>query len=217
MNFRPIYKDISIVSVANINRDVCNPINLFKHNFINREDIESINDKEMRVGADIVSFKTKAFELYCDGSRMQVRSEDTTRSEQLSDLMLNILRLSETTPKAIGVNATFRFVMDEISFLQFINRCTPMAAFTPMADNALMANLSFIDWNHPDNDGQPMAVFNINRLPDIATNQKVIQITINNHLEMKDGMNTVMYYLAETGNLHSKFFEKCRQFLNGIQ
>ena len=217
MNFRPIYKDISIVSVVSINRDVCNPINLFKHKFITQDEIESINDKDMRVGSDLVSFRTKAFELYCDGGRMQVRSKDTTRSDQLSDLSLNILRLSETTPKAIGINATFRFILDEISFLQFINKCTPMAAFTPMAENALMANLSFIDWNHSDNDGQPMAVFNINRLPDITKNQKVIQITVNNHLDMKDGMNSVMYYLAETGNLHSEFFEKCRQFLNGIQ
>lgn len=216
MNFRPIYKDISIVSVVSIHRDACNPINLFKHKFISQDEIESINDKEMRVGSDLVSFRTKAFELYCDEGRMQVRSKDTTRSEQLSDLSLNILRLSETTPKAIGINATFRFILDGASFLQFINKCTPMAAFVPMAENALMLNLTFTDWNHSDNGGQPMSVFNINRLPDIANNQKVIQITVNNHLEIKDGMNSVMCFLAETGNLHSEFFEKCRQFLNGI-
>ncbi len=217
MNFIPIYKDISIVSVVSINRDVCNPINLFKHRFISQDEIESINDKDMRVGSDLVSFRTKAFELYCDGGRMQVRSEDTTRSEQLSDLSLNILRLSETTPKAIGINATFRFSLDTKAFFDFINRCTPMAAFMPMAENALMANLSFIDWNHNVNDGQPMTVYNINRLPDLTPDQKAIQITVNNHIEMKDGMNSVMYYLAETGNLHSEFFEKSRQFLNGIQ
>lgn len=217
MNIRPIYKDISIVSVVSINRDVCNPLNLFKHKFISQDEIESINDKDMRVGSDLVSFRTGVFELYCDEGRMQVRSEDTTRSEQLSDLSLNILRLSETTPRAIGINATFRFVLDEISFLQFINRCTPMAAFTPMAENALMANLSFLDWNHSDSDDQPMSIFNINRLPDIANNQKVIQITVNNHLDMKDGMNSVMCYLAKTGNFHSEFFVKCLQFLNSIQ
>ena len=217
MRYRPIYKDISIVTVGKVNRDICNPLNLYKHRVISQEELGAINDKDMRVGMDIVSFKTSAFELYCDERRMQVRSEDCSRSDQLSDVTLNILRLSETTPTAIGINATFRFMLDEPSFLMFCNKCSPMAAFEPMADNALLVDLTFLDWNHNVNDGNPMSVYNIKRLPDEVNNQKVIQMSVNNHLEMRDGMNTVMYYLAETTNFHSHFFDRCQQFINNIQ
>ncbi len=217
MRYRQIYKDISIVTVASVNRDVCNPLNLFKHKVISLAEINSINDKDMRVGTDIVSFRTNAFELYCDPHRMQVRSEDCTRSDQLSDVTLNILRLSETIPSALGVNATFRFVLDEPNFLQLCNKCVPMTAFSPMAENAVMFDLSFFDWNHPENDGQPTAVYNIKRLTDGHGNQIIIQISVNNHLIINDGMNTVMHYLAETSKLHTQFFDKSKQFISSIK
>ena len=216
MRYREIYKDISIVVVASVNRNLCNPLNLFKHKVISQAEINSINDKDMRVGADIVSFRADAFELYCDPHRMQVRSEDCTRSDQLSDVTLNILRLSETTPSALGINATFRFGLDEPNYLQFCNKCAPMTAFSPMADNAVLLDLSFFDWNHPENDGQPTAVYNIKRLSDGLGNQKIIQISVNNHLIINDGMNTVMHYLTETAKLHAQFFEKSKQFISSI-
>lgn len=217
MRYRQIYKDISIVTIGKINRDICNPLNLYKHKVISQEEMESINDKELRIGADVVSFRTGSFELYCDPSRMQVRTADCSRSDQISDITLNILRLSETVPSAIGINATFRFGLDEPSFLRFCDRCAPMTAFSPMADNALMFDLSFFDWNHPENNGQPQANFNIKRLPDEIGNQKVIQISTNNHLNITDGMNAVMSYLAETQKLHSQFFDNCQQFISGIK
>lgn len=217
MQFRPLYKDISIVSVGNVSRDVCNPLNLCKHSIITLDEINSIDDKEMRVGDDRVSFKTNTFELLCDSNRLQIRTEDITRSDQLSNITLSVLRLSEATPKAIGINASFRFSLDEVAFLRFCNRCFPLATFSPMADNALLLDLTFMDWNHQPDDGQPNAVYNINRRPDTLNNQKVVQISVNNHLAIRDGMNTATYYLSETSNIHSQFFAKCQQFIKGIQ
>ena len=217
MRYRQIYKDISIVTIGCDNRDICNPLNLYKHKVVSHDEIESINDKELRIGADVVSFRTNSFELYCDSSRMQIRTGDCSRSDQISDITLNILRLSEKIPSAIGINATFRFSLDEPSFLRFCNRCAPMAAFSPLADNALMFDLSFFDWNHPMNNGQPQANFNIKRLPDEIGNQRVIQIATNNHLNVIDGMNAVLCYLAETPKLHSQFFDNCQQFIRDIK
>lgn len=217
MRYRSIYKDISIVTVGKVNCDICNPLNLYKRRIISQEELSSINDKDMRVGADVVSFKTSTFEFYCDDKRMQVRSEDCSRSDQLSEVSLNILRLSETTPTAIGINATFRFMLDETSFLMFCNKCSPMAAFVPMAENALLVDLTFLDWNHNVKDGNPMLAYNIKRLPDDINNQKVIQMSVNNHIEVRDGMNTVLYYLAETSSFHSRFFDRCQQFIDNIQ
>lgn len=216
MRYREIYRDISIVTVGNVSRDVCNPLNLFKHKVISKEELVSINDKDMRIGADICSFRTNTFELYCDQRRMQVRSEDFTRSDQLSDMTLNVLRLSETTPAAIGINASFRFGVDNASFLRFCDKCAPLAAFSPMADNAIMFDLSFFDWNSRESDRHPSVVYNIKRLEDGIGGQKVIQIIVNNHLVMEDGMNSVMTYLAETSKLHSCFFDRSRQFINRI-
>lgn len=218
MKYRQIYRDINIVTVGKLNCDTCNPLNLFKHKVISQEEINSINDKNMRVSSDVVSFKTSSFELYCDSQKMQIRTGDCSRSDQLSDVTLNILRLSETTPTAIGINATFRFGLDEVSFLRFCDKCSPMTAFTPMAENALMFDLSFFDWNHPaEDEKQPQEVYNIKRLSDDIGNQKVVQISVNNHLIIKNGMKMVIDYLSETSKLQSQFFDKCQQFISGIQ
>jgi len=215
MQYKPIYRDISIVVVGDVSRDVCNPLYLFKHKVISQEELSSINDKDMRVGIDIVSFKTSAFELYCDSGRLQIRAEDSSRSDQLSDIVLNILRLSEITPKAIGINATFRFCMDESSYLKFCDKCSPIAAFTPMTDNALLVDLTFLDWERKRDDGS-MTVYNIKRFPDDINNQRVIQMSVNNHLVIRD-LDMVIRYLGETTNLHLLFFDRCQQFINNIK
>ncbi len=216
MNYKQIYKDISVVIVGDVNRDVCNPLNLYKHKVITQEEIASINDGDMHVGKDVVSFRAKTFELYCDSNRMQIRTEDSTRSEQIGDITLNILRLAQSKTNAIGINATFRFCLDNLSFLKFSHRCSPSDSFIPMADNAILLDYTFIDWNHPMDNGEPAAVYNIKRLQDSINNQKVIQISVNNHKEIMGDFNLTTKYLSETGAYHSIFFEKCHNYLKNI-
>lgn len=217
MKFRPIYMDISIVTVANITRDFCNPLYLFKHNVIKNDDIESINDKDICISQDVVSFKTRNFDLYCNSVRMQVRSENVSLSSILSDITLNIIRLSQSAPKAVGINATFRFATDEPSFRKFCHRCLPNDAFGPMADNALMLDLSFLDRNHALGNGEPDVVYNIKRLPDISKEEKAVQISVNNHCPINNGIEEVAKCLMESAKMHEIFFKKCQEFIKSIQ
>ena len=205
------------MTVANISRDCCNPIYLFKHKVIGEDDMKSVNDKDIRISQDVVSFKTRNFELYCDPNRMQVRSDNISLSTILSDITLNIIRLSQSAPKAIGINATFRFATDEISFLRFSHKCSPNDAFGPMADNAIMLDLSFLDWNHAPGDGEPDAVYNIKRLTDISKEEKAVQLSVNNHYVINNGIDEAAKYLSESAKRHELFFEKCQQFLKSIQ
>lgn len=205
------------MTVANISRDCCNPLYLFKHKVIGEDDMKSVNDKDIRISQDVVSFKTHNFELYCDPNRMQVRSDNISLSTILSDITLNIIRLSQSAPKAIGINATFRFATDEISFLRFSHKCSPNDAFGPMADNALLLDLSFLDWNHNPGDGEPDAVYNIKRLTDISKEEKAVQLSVNNHYVINNGIDEAAKYLSESAKRHELFFEKCQQFLKSIQ
>jgi len=209
--------DINIVTVANIPRDCCNPLYLFKHKILGDDDMKSVNDKDIRISQDVVSFQTHNFELYCDPNRMQVRSGNISLSTVLSDMTLNILRLSQSVPKAIGINATFRFATDEISLLKFCHKCSPTDAFGPMADNAVMLDLSFLDWNHAPGDGEPDAVYNIKRLTDISKQEKAVQLSVNNHYAINNGFPEAAKYLSESAKRHELFFDKCQQFLKSIQ
>jgi hypothetical protein len=216
MRYWQIYQDISIVTVARFNCDICNPLNLYKHGVISLDEINSIDDKVMRVESDIVSFKTRSFELFCDMNRLQVRTEDCSRSDQLSDITLSILRLSEISPKAIGINATFRFGLDDLSFIAFSDRCLPLAAFRPMAKKALLSEVTFVDQDTDLENGQPRSVYCVKCLAKKINNHQLVQISVNNHLEMMDGINTAKYYLGETSTIHSLFFNKCRHFISDI-
>ena len=86
-----------------------------------------------------------------------------------------------------------------------------------MADNALMLDLSFLDWNHKPGDGKPDSVYNIKRLTDISKEEKAVQLSVNNHYAMINGIDDAAKYLNESTKRHEMFFDKCQQFLQSIQ
>ena len=215
MKYRPIYMDISVVTIVSIVRYFCNPFYLYKNRVIGKEDLDSINDKDMIISHDEVSFRADNFDLYCDSNRMQVRSQNISLSTMLSDITLNILRLSEKSPSAIGINACFRFCLDDNSFLRFCNKFLPNEAFIPLAENALMLDMTFQDWNQAPNSDEPNVMYSIRRLKDLTKDQKVVQISVNNHLEI-DSDYDVTRYLGEAVKRHNMFFDKCQQFIKAI-
>lgn len=216
MTNRQLYRDISIVLLAKIDADICNPLNLFKNNIINNEELASIDEK-MRVNSQNVSFKTSEFELLCDGNRLQLRSENSMMSGRLGEILSNLIRIDNLNVDAIGINATSQVFFDAQDYRKLCRHIYPDNAFLPMAGDAMLLDLSFVDWNNPGNELSPRSIYRITRLPNNAEGLGVLQISVNNHLAIKGNKDLSAQYLSQANALHAGFFNKSKEFLNGIQ
>jgi len=217
MQYRQLYREISIVVVADMNPEQCNPLLLMKKQVISEGELKKVMG-EMRVSNDVASFKIDgAFEVYCDRKRVQVRTEDVTLSDRLCDFLISLLAVSEAKVNAIGINGTFRFGLTDIDYLRFSHRCSPNDAFGPLVDNAHLLDMTIADWNHADDGETPQTIYNINRHPNAPNGHPVIQIAVNNHLQINQDKELSTRYLRKSSSLHTTFFEKCHGFISGIE
>ena len=216
MQYKQLYRDISIVVVADTNPEKCNPLFLQNKQVISTTELMKVKDA-LRVSSDISSFSIEdGFEVYCDKKRIQVRTENITLSDRLCDFLIGFLAIVDAKVNAIGINGTFRFGLNDIDYLRFSHRCSPNDAFGPLVDNALLLDLNIADWNHADDGVTPQAIYNINRQPHAVNGLSVIQISVNNHLQMIHDKDLSAYYLKRSSSLHGAFFEKCHNFINSI-
>jgi len=216
MKYRQLYRDISIVVVADMNPEQCNPLYLQKMQVISEAELKNVKG-ELRVSSDVASFKIeRAFEVYCDRKRLQVRTEDLTLSDRLCDFLISLLVVSNAKVNAIGINGTLRFNLTDIDYLRFSHRCSPNNAYGPLVDNAMLLDMTIADWNHVENGETPQTIYNITRHPNAANGQPVVQIAVNNHLQINQDKDLSSRYLRQSSMLHTTFFDKCHQFLVSI-
>lgn len=217
MNHRQLYREISLVLISEkIEVDCFNPVNLFKNQLVTEDELRSVSSN-MRVSTDVVSFRTESFELLCDRHRFQLRSEDINASIRFGQLAFSLIRIAKIKVNAIGINAAYRFSLNDIDYLRFSHHCSPNNVFAPMAENAVLADLSFMDWNHPDNGLEPRTTYSISRLHNGNDGKPTVQISVNHHLTINDNKDLAAQYLSQCSTLHQRFFDKSKEFIGGIQ
>lgn len=217
MQYRQLYREISIVVVAKISPEQCNPLFLQKKQVISEAEVMKVRGG-MRVSSDMASFKIEdGFEVYCDKERVQVRTEDVTLSDRLCDFLTSLIVILDIKVNAIGINGIFRFGLIDVDLLRFSHRCCPNNAFGPLVDNAMLLDMTIADWNHTENGVTPQTVYNISRQPNDVNGLSVVQIAVNNHLQIKQNKGLAAQYLRQSSNLHTAFFEKCHEFIRSVR
>lgn len=212
-----IYKDIGVVVVAQMNRDFCNPISLYKHQILSLDELQDVHNRRLVIDSEVVQFTFKELELTCLKDRLQIRSKDVSATTRISDIIRNILMCSPAEVKAIGINAISRYAFfNEPDFMRFCHHISPMDAFSPLSDNALFTGLSFRDWSEAPRPDAPVKLFNIQRVSNMGK-QPVVQIGLNSHLEIKGGKDCVEEYLSKANMIHMSFFEDANKLMASIR
>ena len=217
MVVKQLNRDVSIVVVAEIKKEYCNPIWLFKNKIISDDEMQSIVDEKMKIGDKWVNFETNNFDLVCDPQRLQVRSMRQDMSSRLSELATDITRSSMAIVKAVGINATLRILINEDpEYLKFCHRCAPMDAFAPMSDNAIMLDMTFADWSTRLTPDIPQKIYNIRKLEDNTQKNNIVQLNLNSHLQVDGDLEKSLRYFKDAPKIHDEFFENCVKFIESI-
>ena len=218
MVVKELNRDVSIVVVAEIKKEYCNPIWLFKNKIISEDEMHSIVDEKMKIGDKWVSFETKNFDLVCDPQRLQIRSMRQEMSGRLSELATDITRSSMAIVKAVGINATLRILINEDpDYLKFCHHCAPMDAFSPMSDNAIMLDMTFADWSTKQTPDIPQKIYNIRKLEDKTRKDHIVQLNLNSHLQIDGDIEKTLHYYKEAPKIHDEFFANSLKFIESIK
>lgn len=206
MNPRILLKDIGIVVVASFNKEICNPLWLYKHNILSIDDIQSIDNNSTIVSKELVQFRTPIYELICDDSRLQIRSKDVSMSNKLSGIVKSIIACNSARVNAIGINSMLRVAFkNEVDFLRFNHHIAPLDGLNPLSPNALLANITVSDWSEQMGEGVAKKTFEIQRLPNFQDHIPSIQISMNAHYDIMNEGN-IADILENAAKVHSDFF-----------
>lgn len=217
MQYRQLYREISIVVLADMSPEQCNPLDLQKKHVISEAEMMRVRGG-MRVSSELTSFKIEdGFEIYCDKKRVQVRTNEVTLSDRLCDFLISLLVVLDIKVNAIGINGIFRFGLTDVDLLRFSHRCLPNNAYEPLVDNALLLDMTIADWNHAEDGVTPQTIYNISRQPNDVNGHPVVQMTVNNHLLIKEDKDLAAQYLRQSSNLHTTFLEKCHDFICSVK
>lgn len=218
MNTKVIYRDISIVLVSKINKETCNPIWMLKHGIITLEELQSIDNDKLIISKEHVQFQTSLFELTCTDEKLVIRSKDITLSNRLSDIALKIVACNNTKVNAIGINASSRFAFPyEPDFLKFCHHVAPLDGLAPLSDNALLLDMTVVDWSAPHSLNTPNKIYNIKRVQNLNNNVPVVQISMNYHHPQIDGDEMLESYLLSSPHVHNEFFTNSKGLIISIQ
>ena len=218
MNVKILDRIISIVVLANVNRKVCSPFWLHKNSMISDEEMKSINDDSVSINDTNVNFKTSSFELLCDQNRIQLQSYDIEQSSRLVALVNDILRSSQARVSAMGINAAERFSFSGMKdFINFCHHCAPLNGIAPLAEDALLLDLTLMDMRGNKKEAGTMRNYNINRLPDSKDNTPMVRISVNNHQQVGGNLDLMKDCLTKAEDEHLSFFKKCDEFILGIK
>lgn len=218
MNVKILDRIISIVALANVNRKVCSPFWLHKNKMISDEEMKSINDDSVSISDTNVNFKTSSFELLCDHNRLQLQSYDIEQSLRLVALVTDIIRSSQAIVSAMGVNAAEQFSFSDMKdFLKFCHHCAPLNGIAPLAEDALLLDLTLMDMRGYNKETGSMRYYNINRLPDSKDNTPMVRISVNNHQQVGGNLDLMKNSMTKAEDEHLSFFKKCDEFLLGMK
>lgn len=218
MNAKVIYRDISIVIVSKINKETCNPIWMLKHGIITIDELESIDNKNLVISNEHVQFQTSLYELTCTDEKLQIRSKDITKSSRLSDIVLKIVACNNSKVNAIGINASSRFAFPiEPDFLKFCHHVAPLNGLAPLSDNALLLDMTVVDWSGPQGPDTPNKIYNIQRVQNLNNNVPVVQISMNYHHPQIENEEILNRYLLESPQVHNEFFTNTTGLIASIQ
>ena len=218
MDFMPKYRDISIVSVAEVNKEFCSPFWLYDNKIISDDEMKTIVGQKVKIGERWVSFESKYFDLICDQQRLQVRSDNVEMSNRLAELTGDIVRSSMSAVNAVGINATYRIGFNTpVDFLRFCHHCVKTDGFTPLTPNGIMLDLTFRDWSEQETPETPVHLYNIKAINGENNQEKLLQITLNCHLQTDGDANKVGNYIKNSLQIHRLFFERCNDFIGKIQ
>ena len=217
MNVKVLNRYISIVVVAKIDKKICSPFWLHKNNLISDSEMKSITDDGVSISDNYVRFKTSTFDFLCDPSRLQVQTSDITLSSRIVSLVGDIMSCSKSRVNAIGINAMIQFSFSNGGdFLKFCHHCAPLDGLSPLSDNAVLLDLTLLDWSKEQKPGGIQSIYNIKRLSDMPQNVPMAQISVNNHQPIEDNVELIKVILEEAEEYHLVFFEKCEAFIKGI-
>lgn len=218
MVVKVLNRNISIVVVAsNIDKKTCSPFWLHKNGLISNEEMQSIKEDGVNIDGNVVSFSTSTFDFLCDPFRLQIQSSDITQSSRLVSLVRDVLRCAQPRINAIGINAMMQFSFsNSLEFLKFCHHCAPLDGLSPLSDNAILLDLTLMDWSKEQKAGDLQTIYNIKRLSDSPEKTQMAQISVNNHQPIDGNMITLNSILRMAEELHFGFFERSDSFIKGI-
>lgn len=223
-------KNVGIVVVGDFDPTRLTPKWLYDLNIITAEEWNG-QERNLLVSKPITKFKFGAIEFLSQPNRIQLVSNDISKSNHLVNMTINILNnYPETTFKAVGLNAglifTFKDSNDSLRFGQFLGHLDAMKLFfgDPRLKSVVFEDNQIPNAETPKTSIQIQSEDIAEERPNQDNKEKdntskelvpVCSMQINNHYVVTS-KEEVLKVVARAEVLHADFGEKYSSFFKGI-
>lgn len=219
MEYQKKGEAISIVVLCNLEPVYIHRKWMRDREIITGQEYDDSNNRPVILTESVSTFELgHGIKVFCDKSRFQIESTDTTAERRIIDICretLNLQNLEKIT--AIGINATidFTFINAEDS-LRFGNTFVPLEHWKTILSDPRVGSFSVQDnITNPTKD-RPRRSINISSTGlDKRSQLPIVRISVNNHFVIQ-GIDDLGDVLSGAPEHYSRFNKWCNQIFDNL-